>query len=150
LAKLTDYAIVLLTYFVREPRAWSASELSAESSLPTTTVAKVLKMLTKGHLLVSHRGKLGGYTLAKAARAVSVADVIEVMEGPLCLTECSAKGSHLCAIEGACPVRGHWRRINVAVRSSLAALSLAEMADPLPRAGAGGGGTKLLKIAARR
>lgn len=149
IAKLTDYAIVLLTHFARSQRPWSASELAEESSLPVTTVAKILKMLTKGGILVSQRGKLGGYSLARSARSVSVADVLEVMEGPLYLTECSAKKSQQCDLEGGCPVRGHWRRINEAVRRSLDELTLAEMAEPLgARSGSGHG--KLLKIAARR
>lgn len=148
IAKLTDYAIVLLTYFAREPRAWSASELAEESTLPATTVAKILKTLAKGGMLASHRGKLGGYSLARQARAISVAEILEVMEGPLCLTECSGKSAHQCNLEGGCPVRAHWRRINEAVRRSLEELTLADMSEPLPRTMSSTG--KLLKIASRR
>lgn len=148
IAKLTDYGIVLLTSFVREERAWSASELAETSSLPVTTVAKILKMLTKGGILRSQRGKLGGYSLARAPKSISVAEILEAMEGPLCLTECSGKKGHQCSIEGGCPVRTHWRRINEAVRRSLDELSLVEMAEPRPRANPVA--PKLLKLATRR
>ena len=148
IAKLTDYGIVLLTSFVREERAWSASELAETSTLPVTTVAKILKMLTKGGILQSQRGKLGGYSLTRAPKAISVAEILEAMEGPLCLTECSGRKGHSCALEDGCPVRTHWRRINEAVRRSLDELSLAEMAEPRPRVNAAPG--KLLKIATRR
>lgn len=146
LPKLTDYAIVLLATLARDDRAWSATELAEATSLPATTVAKILKTLARAGLLNSHRGKLGGYALARSAKSISLVDVIEAMDGPLCLTDCAGKGGAECIIEGECRVRGHWRRINDAVRKSFASLSIAEMAEPLPRGGRGG---KLLRLARR-
>lgn len=147
LPKLTDYAIVLVTQLARSERAWSATELAAETSLPATTVAKILKALARAGLLESQRGKLGGYTLARSPKSITLVDVIEAMDGPICLTDCAGKGGNECIIEGECRVRGHWRRINEAVRASFATLTIAEMAEPLPRAGSG---AKLLRISARR
>ena len=148
IAKLTDYGIVLLATMARDRRpSWSASELTEATALPSATVAKVLKTMTKGGLLSSHRGKLGGYSLGRPAKSISLLEIVELMDGPVCLTECRGKSSHTCSISRGCPVRGHWRRINETVRRALMGLTLADMAEPLPRSAESG--AALLRIAKR-
>lgn len=138
LSKLTDYAIVLLTKMASAPDAvHTARELTAWSQLPITTVSKVLKLLASGALLTSIRGKNGGYALARPPSRISVASIVEVMEGPVELTECSSPSPGQCQLEHSCPVRGHWRRINSAVVRALEELSLAELAAPVPRTASG-------------
>ena len=79
--KLTDYAIVLLSYLMRSNQPRTARELSDLAGLPHPTVSKVLKMLARADLLVSVRGQRGGYELA-LARAISVTRMISAIEGP--------------------------------------------------------------------
>jgi len=131
--KLTDYGIVLLTYFVGdgEPSVRTARELSGVAHLPHATVSKILKALARSSLLISHRGIAGGYSLARAPAEISVAEIIAALEGPLALTECSASAPDLCDLEPVCPVRSNWRKINDVVRGALAQLSLADMSRPL-------------------
>lgn len=131
--KLTDYGIVLLTYFVGggEPSVRTARELAAKAHLPLPTVSKILKALARSSLLISHRGIAGGYSLARAPEEISVAEIIAALEGPLALTECSASAPGLCDLEAVCPVRSNWRKINDVVRGALAQLSLADMKSPL-------------------
>lgn len=132
LTKLSDYGIVLLTYFARESgRAlYTARDLADESGLPLPTVSKILKALVRSELLASQRGVKGGYSLARAPREISVAEIIGAIDGPIAVTDCSTHDSHLCDIERGCPVRSNWQRINAAVSHALGELSLAEMTAP--------------------
>src|SRR5258708_32242142 len=88
MAKLTDYASVLMTYFAREAgRAYTARDLAAEAHLPLPTVSKILKSLARGGILTSHRGLKGGYTIARAPEEISLTAIIVAMSGPMTLTE---------------------------------------------------------------
>jgi FeS assembly SUF system regulator len=135
LTKLTDYGIVLLTHFAQhsERDAQNARELALETRLPLPTVGKLLKELTHAGLLVSHRGKDGGYALARGPERISVAEIIAALEGPIAITECNnVTDPGLCEHETGCPVRANWQVVNRAIREALEKISLAEMAHPLP------------------
>lgn len=133
LSKLSDYATVLMTQLASDPaRLHSAHELSGRTHVPGPTVSKLLKLLAKSGLIESIRGAQGGYRLAKPPALITVADIIRVIEGPIALTQCSVhKGG--CTIESFCGVRRNWRLINNAIRSSLEAVTLDQMAAPLRR-----------------
>jgi FeS assembly SUF system regulator len=136
IARLTDYAIVLLTRLATAEGGGvlAAAELAGASQLPYATVSKILKALSRAGLVISLRGVQGGYRLARPANRVSVAEIIAAIEGPIALTECSADAPGLCDLEAACPVRRNWQRINATVREALDHLTLEEMARPLSRA----------------
>ncbi len=132
--RLTDYGIVLLTRFTSEAEGavLSARELSGASGIPLPTVSKILKALTRGRILTSQRGTQGGYQLARPAADISVAAVVEALEGPIALTECSTEEDADCGIERSCPVRTNWQRITDAIRDALEAVSLEEMRMDFP------------------
>jgi FeS assembly SUF system regulator len=133
MTKQADYGIVLMTRMAGSPeRLFTAPELATESHLPQPTVSKVLKLLARGGLLESHRGVKGGYTLAQEPEGISVAEVIDALDGPISITECIDDAPGECSQEAICPVRGNWQRINRAIREALEAISLAEMVHPLP------------------
>ena len=99
------------------------------------TVSKLLKALGKAGLVSSTRGSHGGYRLARNATKISAADVIDALEGPVSITECSSSDS-LCDFESNCAVGGAWQRINVAIRKALTDVSLADLLQanrPSPR-----------------
>ena len=133
MTKLTDYGIVLLTHIARHPERLTrnAPELATAARLPLPTVSKILKILARERLLIPHRGAKGGFSLARRPEDITIADVINALEGPIALTECSAHGPERCGIETSCPVSSNWRRINRAVREALSGITLAEMAAPL-------------------
>lgn len=138
LGKLADYGTMIVTVLAGEPeRLHSAQDLAARTHVAAPTVAKLLKLLTRGGLVESLRGARGGYKLARSASAITVADVIAAIDGPIGLTECSVhKGD--CAVESTCGVRGNWRLISSAIHEALRSVTLADMAKPLlrrPRAG---------------
>jgi FeS assembly SUF system regulator len=133
LSKLNDYAVVLLTQMVRRDGKVATTATMAEATgLPHPTVSKVLKILAKGGLLTAQRGATGGYVLSRTADAISVADIITAMDGPIALTDC-VEGSHQsCQMEKSCPINGHWNRVNNAIRGALQSVSLAQMASDAP------------------
>jgi FeS assembly SUF system regulator len=130
LSKLTDYGTVAMAHIAREPdRIHAAAELAAVIGVAVPTVSKILKMLSGGNLLQSVRGPKGGYRLSRPAGEISVAQVIDAMEGPIGVTECSAIAG-LCAQEGSCTVRANWQRINRVIHDALVQMTLADLARP--------------------
>ena len=132
--KLTDYASVVLTVLASDPAAvLSASELAERAGLEVPTVAKLLKPLAQTGLVEGFRGANGGYKLARDAADISLVEIVEAMEGPLGMTECSVHAGQ-CGIEDSCGVRANWRRINDVVADALRGVSLAQMLGPMPPA----------------
>jgi FeS assembly SUF system regulator len=132
MTRLTDYGIVLLTLFARDPKRpmRSARDLAAEAHLPQPTVSKLLKVLARHGLLEAHRGVRGGFNLARPASEITVSDVVAALEGPIGVTECSTHSGG-CSIERFCIVRSNWRKINEVVQDALRGITLAEMARPI-------------------
>lgn len=125
--KLTDYATVIMTVLADQPdRIHSASELADRAHLELPTVAKVLKPLAQAGLVEGFRGVNGGYRLAHPPQAISLIDIVEAIEGPLAITECSIHEGQ-CGIEDHCGIRANWRRINDVVADALRNVSLAQM-----------------------
>ena len=132
MTKQADYGIVLLTRLAQEPeRLFNANELATDTQLPSPTVSKILKLLARAGLLSSLRGVKGGYTLARSAEQINVAEIISTLDGPIAITECIDDTPGECTQESFCGVRGNWQRINEAIRGALEQISLAEMAHPI-------------------
>lgn len=129
LTNLADYAVVVMTASARSNGApLSAAAVAVVTGIPAPTVAKLMGTLKRAGLLASSRGVAGGFRLARPLPSISVADIIEAVDGPIALTNCQSGEVSACALEGRCAVRPHWAPINVAVRAALAAVSLAELA----------------------
>lgn len=135
LGKLTDYATVLLAAMAAAPeRLYATQELSSRTSVAAPTVAKLMKQLQQGGLVLSSRGAKGGYRLLRAPADVTVADVIRALEGPIALTDCAVHGA--CALEEGCGAKAPFRLINAAITQALEAVTLADMTaalQPTPR-----------------
>ena len=129
IGKLTDYATVIVTWLASRDDWTSGSEVAAAVHLETPTASKVLKQLAQAGLVESCRGPHGGYRLAMAPEQISVAAVIEAIEGPIGMTECSVQ-SGLCANETVCGLRGNWQRISRAIAAVLNDLSVADLTTP--------------------
>ena len=134
--RLTDYATVVLTVLAAPstgaPDAvLSAPELAERAGLEVPTVSKVLKPLAQAGLVAGFRGVNGGYRLARPAGEIGLLEIVEAMEGPLGMTECSIHAGN-CGIEDHCGVRANWRRINDVVIDALRDVTLAQMLAPPP------------------
>jgi FeS assembly SUF system regulator len=130
LSKLADYGVIIASHLAANPeRQMTAATLAEETRLPRATVAKLLKTLAHGGIVAGARGAAGGYRLSRAAEAISVAEVVAAIDGAIGLTQCSIHEPS-CERTTFCPTRPHWRRINDAVGTALAAITLAEMVSP--------------------
>jgi FeS assembly SUF system regulator len=127
ISKLTDYGTVLLANLAANQEAvCSAADVSSATGIALPTVSKLLKSLGRAGLVTSTRGSNGGYRLARDPGAISAADIIDALEGPVSITECSAIDSQ-CEHEGVCSVGGAWQRVNVAIRRALDDVSLDDL-----------------------
>ena len=129
ISKLTDYAIVLATHMATCAKPTSGRCLAELSGLPQPTVAKVLKSLSRAGVVEATRGVCGGYRLAKNAQSISVSEIIEAIDGPIAVTECTEQRS-ACAHEAGCGLQANWKQINAALTNALAAITLADMMSP--------------------
>lgn len=129
-SKLSDYATVIMAWMAREPgRCFSSADVAVGVAIAAPTVTKLLKILAREHLLVSQRGARGGYSLARPAGEISLAQIIDAVDGPIGLTECSVTVG-LCSHESGCLARTSWLRVNRVVRDALAGVSLDDFAHP--------------------
>jgi len=128
---MTDYAVVLATHLAAAEGPHPARDLAVQTQIPEPTASKVLKKLARAGVVVSQRGAKGGYALARSPEYIGVNEVIEAIEGPIAVTECSDDTTDSsCEYETNCGVRANWQRINVAVHDALSQISLADMAFP--------------------
>ncbi len=105
----------------------TASEVAERTKLGLPTVSKLLKCFHRAGILTSTRGMRGGYQLARPATGISAAAIIDAVEGPVAITECSSNHS-ACDRETSCSTGNAWQRINRAIRRSLDEISLAQLA----------------------
>jgi FeS assembly SUF system regulator len=128
ISKLTDYGTVVLACLATTPgKRLTASEVAERTRLGLPTVSKLLKSLHRAGLLTSTRGAHGGYQLARSATEISASAIIDAIEGPVAITECSGLHS-ACEHEVSCSTGSAWQRINGAIRRSLDEITLAQLA----------------------
>jgi len=127
ISKLTDYGTVILACLATAPdRRHTAGAVAERTRLGVPTVSKLLKSFHRAGLVTSARGVRGGYQLARPAGRISAAAIIDAIDGPVAITECSGNHS-ACDIETTCRTGGAWQRINGAIRRSLDEITLAQL-----------------------
>lgn len=129
ISKLADYATMIMAYCAHAPeQSYTAKKIAEATKIQLPTVSKLLKLLTKEQLLLSHRGVQGGYQIAKPAKEISMANVIEAVDGPIALTECN-HGVSDCGLIKNCSTKHSWQLINIAIQDALSKISLAQMTN---------------------
>lgn len=130
LSHLADYAVVLMTAAARFPEGarLSATALAGDTGVPLPTAQKLMGQLAGAGLLDSHRGAGGGFSLARSPAEISLADIVEAVEGPIAMSACSS-GGYDCALDSHCRVKPHLGLVGHAVRGALGAVSLTELAQ---------------------
>ena len=137
LSSMADYAVVTMSAAARHcgHARVNAAQLAEETGLPAPTVQKLVSKLAAAGLLKSVRGAGGGFKLARPAAAISLADIVEAVEGPIALVACSEHDRHMtghaCTLEACCAVRPHWPAVNAALRGALAGVPLTQLSQPL-------------------
>lgn len=134
LSKKTDYALLAMRHLAAnaDRGAVSARELAETYDIPAELLAKVLQKLVKGKLLESQQGIRGGYALARSAASMSVADVIQAVDGPLMVTACSDT-DHSCDQYAKCNIRDPLWRLKDRIVATLTSTSVAELAMEMPQ-----------------
>jgi FeS assembly SUF system regulator len=130
ISRLTDYGTLILVHLSTQAgKVCAASDVASTTRLALPTVQKLLKLLTRAGLVVSVRGADGGYALGRPAREISAADILDALEGPVAITECSLSDSQ-CELEANCQVGSAWQKINRSIRLALDDISLADLTRP--------------------
>lgn len=131
LSKFADYGTQVMAYMAKDGAVHSANEVSARLGIAAPTVSKILKMLVRENLVDSVLGAKGGYMLARGPAEISIAEIINAMDGPISITECS--GTTTCERESTCSTRSNWQGINHIIHDALNRVHLAEMIAPKPQ-----------------
>src|SRR5262245_40416801 len=133
LSKKADYALMAMKHLAMRSDSASASarEIAEQYDIPVELMAKVLQRLARRGLLTSHQGTRGGYTLSRSKRSISVADIIQAIDGPLTVTACSSEDEQ-CEQFEKCNVRDPLWRIKDRILSALATCSLEEISSEAP------------------
>jgi FeS assembly SUF system regulator len=127
MSKKSDYALIAITHLTRTTGSSSAREIAEQFDIPVELMAKVLQRLTRRGLLSSQQGTRGGYQLARPADGISIADVIQAIDGPVAVTACSAHADR-CGQFSKCNVRDPLRKIREVIVSALKATTVSELA----------------------
>jgi FeS assembly SUF system regulator len=128
ISKLTDYGTLILAHLASHPQQqFAAAEVAERTRIALPTVSKLLKTLQRGGLVSSTRGSHGGYQLAKPASEITAMKILDALEGPFAITECSGEHSS-CGLETNCRVGQVWQRVNGAIRRALSDVTLAQLA----------------------
>ena len=131
LNRMTDYAILVLGVLHGRPGILlSSAQVAQHAQLTQATAAKIIKALGAAGLVTTIRGTKGGCQLAVPASSISVADVIEAIEGPIALTACVEGAEEPCSVQQGCFMSGSWNHINGAIRSALDGVSLSDLFNP--------------------
>ena len=133
LTHLADYAVVILTAAASRPAGdrLSASALALDTGLPLPTTQKVVGKLTAAGLLTATRGIGGGVAFARQPAAITLADIVEAVEGPIAMTQCSGSDEASdCALDAHCRVKPHMSLVTRTVRDALAGVTLEDLCSP--------------------
>jgi FeS assembly SUF system regulator len=131
LTNLADYAIVLVCQMSGATvEVCSAVQLSEKTNIPLPTVSKIMGALTRHGLVSSIRGLNGGFRLSHDTEKISLADIIEALDGPIGLTNCVIEGKENCSIIETCKVKERWNPVNYAIKNTLANISINQFVGP--------------------
>ena len=131
ISKLTDYGTLILVHLAggEAGRLYPASDVAVGTHLSLPTVQKLLKILARSGMVKSARGVDGGYRLARPPEQISAAEILDSLEGPVAITECSHEDSH-CELESNCQVGGAWQKISRAIRAAMTDIRLSDLRSP--------------------
>ena len=131
LNKITDYAVVILGLLSsRNPNKFSTSKISSDTGLSIHTVAKVCKLLNNANLIQAGRGAHGGYFCETSPSDISVAVIVEAIDGPIAITACIEESEDLCDTQSICLLSGNWNKANNAILDALKSVSLNDLLNP--------------------
>ena len=129
LSKKVDYAIILLAHLGRRATPASAQEIAGLYQLPQPMVANILKQLSATKLIESKRGQTGGYTLTRAPEEITLAEIIELMDGEFTLVAC-VHGDENCKVSQCCPTQDPLQALHFKIQGFMKSVTLATIINP--------------------
>lgn len=134
LTRKTDYALLAMTRLADEGGLLSAREIAAQFGLSQALLMNVLKQLSGAGILNSVRGARGGYVLSRSAEEITIAELVEAIEGPLRLAPCVEsstypKKHHTCDVAHRCPIQSQLSWLHGKLWNVFEGTTLAELAD---------------------
>ena len=136
LTSAADYAIRAMIHLSCLPEGGVAlrSEIADAQNIPTSFMAKILRSLVRARLLRSSRGVNGGFSLARAASEINMLDIVEAIEGPLALTDCTPSPAG-CAWSMDCPASSIWAKVQDSMKDTLRESTLEDLVSTPRRNG---------------
>ena len=133
LSKKADYALMAMKHLVvhGDRGSSSAREIAEQYDIPIELMAKVLQRLVRRGLLASHQGTRGGYQLLRSPSQMTVADVIQAIDGPVTVTACVTDDGR-CEQFAKCNVRDPLWRVRERILAALGECTIAELAADVP------------------
>ena len=129
-----DYALLVLSHLHGNPDGSSAREISAKFSISRPFLANIMKTLCHHGYLSSHRGVHGGYVLIRKPEDMALADIMQSLDEPFHLTDCSKDvEKQTCSARTFCPIRTGMSGVHDRIRTILKDVTLAEILDPTIR-----------------
>ena len=133
LTRAADYGVRVMIQLVASPAEQRVllPDLAAATEAPESFLSKVLQALARAGLIDSKRGHSGGFQISDRGRAASMRDVIEAIDGPVCLNVCLVSGRS-CRRKATCPAHPVWERAQMAMLDVLSKAMITEMAMEQP------------------
>jgi Rrf2 family protein len=144
ISKKADYALMALQYMAAVQygdmnalstyRVVNTKEIAEENRIPLELLAKVLQTLAKHEMIESQNGPKGGYVLAREPRSISIAQVLEAIEGPLGIADCyHEKDDHsACEQMDHCNIRTPLLKVQESIAHLLSSMSIEDMMEESP------------------
>ena len=130
ITKMTDYAVLILANLaLHDNKLLTAKEIASETHISLPTTQKILKKLNRKNLVISKQGASGGYSLDPETKKLSLATLLEKLDGDLSITQCSSNHDQ-CEVEDFCNIGNAWQMINQRVQWALNDITLGDLIHP--------------------
>ena len=132
LSRKAEYAVAAMAHLARQgPSRARAREIGEALNLPLPVLMNIMKSLTRYGLVGASRGPKGGYELARESELITLAQMVEAVEGPVRLTRCCAQHDPVeesaCKLEPGCRVKGSLRKVHLEFTEVLNGVTLAQI-----------------------
>jgi len=129
LSKKVEYGLIAIRHIAsNNNQIATVKEISEKYAIPVDVLAKVMQKLTKGKLIISFQGSMGGYSLARRADEISVMNVISVIEGPhVGIAQCFTEEEANCSIHMNCTIKNPLSKIQHNIENVFNTMKVSEI-----------------------
>jgi Rrf2 family protein len=129
LSKKIEYGLIAIRHIASQNnQIATVKEIADHYAIPSEVLAKVMQKLTKGKIIISYQGAMGGYTLARSSNAISIMDIISVIEGTHpSIVECFANTDHICGVFNTCTIKHPLGKIQQNLESVFSSMKVSEI-----------------------